>query len=281
MRNLEHTISLKKLNGSWVIVDDDYNDYLWQLLKSTQMSDEEIFASIDTLRSTTQKTQPALPQASNDLSYDRNGAIDYAHYWYDKRNPNYYDFSGIGGDCTNFVSQAFYIGGKMPMGFPDTLGVGTPGWYYLDVWHRARAWVWVDSLYDFIVNDPDNISGGPEGYEVDLNGAIRGDVIQYERTGDSIWDHSVIIVSAEDIGYGEMMYWVASHDDDVDNYPYTSFAYNDVRFIRVVGAPGGFVYLPLLINDVSTISQRTSQNPYPGPVENFEEPAPVSPYPGP
>ena len=282
MRNLEHTISLKKLNGSWVIVDDDYNDYLWRLLKSTQMSDEEIFASIDSLQSTTQEPQPSLPQDSNDLSYDRDGAIDYAHHWYDKRNPNYYDFSDIGGDCTNFVSQAFYNGGKMPMGFPDgDLDVGTPGWYYVDVLHRAKAWTWVDSLYDFIVNDPDNISGGPEGYEVDLNSAIPGDIIQYERTGDSTWDHSVIIVSEEDIGHGEMMYWVASHDDDVDNYPYTSFAYKDVRFIHVVGAPGGFVYLPLTIKDVSTSSQRADQNPYPGPVENFEEPVPILPYPGP
>lgn len=36
--------------------------------------------------------------------YNRQAAVEYAHLWAYGRNPNYYDFHGIGGDCTNVGS---------------------------------------------------------------------------------------------------------------------------------------------------------------------------------
>jgi hypothetical protein len=35
MRNLKHTIALRKVQGQWKIISDSYDDYLWRLLKST------------------------------------------------------------------------------------------------------------------------------------------------------------------------------------------------------------------------------------------------------
>ena len=35
------------------------------------------------------------------VEYNRESAVEYALQWADSRNPMYYDFSGIGGDCTN------------------------------------------------------------------------------------------------------------------------------------------------------------------------------------
>ena len=37
--------------------------------------------------------------------YDRQKAVDYALTWALDRNPKFYDFSSLGGDCTNFISQ--------------------------------------------------------------------------------------------------------------------------------------------------------------------------------
>ena len=37
--------------------------------------------------------------------YDRLHALKYAQKWALERNPLFYDFADIGGDCTNFVSQ--------------------------------------------------------------------------------------------------------------------------------------------------------------------------------
>ncbi len=42
------------------------------------------------------------------LNYDRKKAVEYAHKWALKRNPLYYNFDKLGGDCTNFISQCIY-----------------------------------------------------------------------------------------------------------------------------------------------------------------------------
>ena len=39
--------------------------------------------------------------------YDRDKVIEYAKKWAYSRNPQYYNYDGIGGDCTNFASQIF------------------------------------------------------------------------------------------------------------------------------------------------------------------------------
>jgi len=37
--------------------------------------------------------------------YDRKEALLYAEKWAMDRNPRYYNFDSVGGDCTSFVSQ--------------------------------------------------------------------------------------------------------------------------------------------------------------------------------
>ena len=48
------------------------------------------------------------------VPYDRRAAVRYAHRWAYGRNPAYYDYEEVGGDCTSFASQSLYAGiGKM------------------------------------------------------------------------------------------------------------------------------------------------------------------------
>ena len=42
--------------------------------------------------------------------YNREKAIVYAQKWAYARNPNYYNFDHVGGDCTSFISQCLYAG---------------------------------------------------------------------------------------------------------------------------------------------------------------------------
>ena len=42
--------------------------------------------------------------------YQRERAVEYARRWALDRNPLFADFSGIGGNCTNFVSQCVLAG---------------------------------------------------------------------------------------------------------------------------------------------------------------------------
>jgi hypothetical protein len=43
--------------------------------------------------------------------YDRAAAVAYARKWALSRNPAYYDYDPLGGDCTNFASQCVLAGG--------------------------------------------------------------------------------------------------------------------------------------------------------------------------
>ena len=78
------------------------------------------------------------------INYNRRLAVLYANRWAYFRNPNFYDFSDVGGDCTNFTSQCLLAGGAVMNYTPDF------GWYNVESEDRAPAWSSVKYFYDFI-----------------------------------------------------------------------------------------------------------------------------------
>ncbi|HIS96851.1 MAG TPA: amidase domain-containing protein, partial [Candidatus Scatomorpha pullistercoris] len=79
-----------------------------------------------------------------ELGYDRQRAVAYARRWAYSRNPLFYNFTGIGGDCTNFISQCL-LAGCCVMNCTPTFG-----WYYRNASDRAPAWTGVQYLYNFL-----------------------------------------------------------------------------------------------------------------------------------
>ena len=75
--------------------------------------------------------------------YSRLRAVLYARRWAFGRNPDYYSFDGIGGDCTNFVSQCLYAGSGV-MNFTPVFG-----WFYKSSSDRTASWTGVEFLYNF------------------------------------------------------------------------------------------------------------------------------------
>ena len=57
----------------------------------------------------------------NSRLYDRVSALNYAKKWTLARNPRYYNFDSVGGDCTSFVSQCIFAGSQK---------INYNGWYY-------------------------------------------------------------------------------------------------------------------------------------------------------
>ena len=115
--------------------------------------------------------------------YNRLRAVEYARRWALSRNPLFPDYTGRGGDCTNFVSQAIYAG-SCQMNFTVDFG-----WYYISPENRAPAWSGVEFMYDFLTGDPiftaENGGIGPFGYETDAMGVVEGDVVQLaDSSGD-------------------------------------------------------------------------------------------------
>ena len=72
------------------------------------------------------------------IPYDRARALEYARRWALDRNPLFFNFTGRGGDCTNFVSQCI-LAGCCVMNFTRDFG-----WYYISVDDRAPAWTGVE-----------------------------------------------------------------------------------------------------------------------------------------
>jgi len=168
------------------------------------------------------------------LPYNRERAISYARRWALDRNPLFFDFTGRGGDCTDFVSQCILAGCCVMNYTPDF------GWYYISVEDRAPAWTGVEFFYDFITGASDfaaeNGGTGPYGYEVPRRGmngvpaVVPGDVVQLaDAEGD--FYHTLFITDVE----GSEIF-VAAHSDDALDRRLSTYNYASSRFIHIVGA---------------------------------------------
>ena len=116
--------------------------------------------------------------------YDRQKAVEYARRWAMDRNPEYYDYTNIGGDCTNFASQVLYAGYGQ-MNFKPTFG-----WYYIDANRKSPSWTGVNELYNFLIT---NRGPGPKAVEVSIEEIQPGDLVQFDFDGDGRFDHTPVI----------------------------------------------------------------------------------------
>jgi hypothetical protein len=154
-----------------------------------------------------------------EIPYDRNAATAYARRWALERNPAYYNFDGIGGDCTNFASQSIYAGARI-MNYTPVMG-----WYYRSSYDRTPSWSGVEYLYNFLVN---NKSVGPYGHVVSEHEAMPGDIVQLGTSAGHFYHSPVILATSPAI-------LIAAHTDDSLNRPLSSYQYDQARFIHIDG----------------------------------------------
>lgn len=150
--------------------------------------------------------------------YDRQKAIDYAHKWAFSRNPKYYNYDNIGGDCTNFISQCIYAGSNI-MNYSRVYG-----WYYNNSNDKSASWTGVEFLYNFLIN---NKGVGPFGIVTD-NIEI-GDIVQLSFDGKK-FTHSLIIVGLENEKILVSAHSFDSYGRDINSYPY-----KNIRFVHIQG----------------------------------------------
>lgn len=204
---IRHSIQLVKVDGKWLIRRDWYYDPL---------DEDSAYIDATPAEGIVPETAPAIstPQTEEETKtkkkgkYDREGAVAYAdkyagaawgsgnNYEY---NPKYRDYNGIGGDCTNFVSQVLHEGGGLPMD---------------NVWHfngkdSSTAWAQAPALFNYLI-----YSGKgkliTKGYYLDLikptdqhpQGVIRslekGDLICYEEKGEIV--HFGVVTGFDSMG---------------------------------------------------------------------------------
>lgn len=160
------------------------------------------------------------------LPYRRDEAAAYARYWAYGRNPAFYDYENIGGDCTNFASQCIYAGTGVMNDTP------TFGWYYINADNKAPAWTGVEYLHNFLART--ELSPGPVCVVTqDMTIAEPGDVIQLIFKGD-VFQHSPVVLSND--GSGEAAgIKIAAHSYDAKDRPLDTYEYQRYRVLHILG----------------------------------------------
>lgn len=163
----------------------------------------------------------------NIIPYDRETAVAYAHKWAYSRNPDFYDYEEIGGDCTNFASQCLYAGTGV-MNFTPVYG-----WFYINANQKAPAWTGVEYFRNFITREGE--SAGPFGVETKLDSLQPGDFIQLRFGNKEVFGHTPIVVA---IGKppSPANTLLAAHTYDADYRPLDTYFYQDIRYLHILGA---------------------------------------------
>jgi len=154
------------------------------------------------------------------IPYHREKAAEYAHMWAYSRNPAFYDFSNLGGNCTNFVSQCLTAGG-MPYNYNYL------GWFFKNLKNRSPSFTGAPYLYNFLVQTQKR--RGPFAQEIEVIHAQIGDIIQLTFDGVK-FSHSMIVIKA---GADPL---VAANSYDVYGKPLSEYYYYNSRALHILGA---------------------------------------------
>jgi hypothetical protein len=152
--------------------------------------------------------------------YNRENALAYARKYAFSQNSFFANFAGIGGNCTNFVSQCIYAG-SCEMNYRPTFG-----WYFISLDNRSPSWTGVEYFYNFII---ENADVGPFGRVATSDELEIGDVIQLGRDGEGYY-HTLLVVGfdGEDI-------LVAAQTDNAFARPLSTYTNDYARFIKILG----------------------------------------------
>ena len=153
--------------------------------------------------------------------YDRSKAKAYMDSYAMTSNPAYYDYSRLGGDCTNFASQVICAGSNNTMN--EKL------WYYTASNKKSPSWTGVDYLYNFLKSNKDTGAFGIAVDESNISLADVGDLIQISFDGES-FEHSVVVYRKD----GSRIY-VASHTHNRLDYALDNYECEKIRLIHILG----------------------------------------------
>ncbi|MDD4715741.1 MAG: amidase domain-containing protein [Oscillospiraceae bacterium] len=174
--------------------------------------------------------RPACPPA---FPYNRNAAVAYAHKWAYQRNPAYYNYDKLGGDCTNFASQCVFAGSGVMNSTP------VYGWFYFNSNQKAPAWTGVPYFYNFMTRAKYSFlprgkcSPGPFGVESGMEDVLPGDLVQLNFNGEEFGHTPVIVSIGNPPSLANIL--VAAHTYDADNKPLAAYDVLSMRFIHILG----------------------------------------------
>lgn len=217
---LKHSVGLTYKDDKWLISRDWYTDCFDDALDSYSGI---YIGSSDTAFSDNEEASNTFIGESIASKYNRQQAVEYADKYYTKYNSKYKDYNGIGGDCTNYVSQC--IGDKEEGGglaFDRTWFCTYPKYSKAE---GSRAFVNADAFKAYLVYSGrgrvikrgtfSEITKPTEDNPIGIVEKIQiGDLICYEKKGQI--DHFSIVTAKDSKGYP----MINSHTTDRYHVPF-------------------------------------------------------------
>lgn len=157
--------------------------------------------------------------------YDRSAAVRYAHRWAYGRNPAFYDYEELGGDCTNFASQCVFAGCGIMNFTPDF------GWYYIDANQKSPSWTGVPYLWNFLTRKEPSV--GPIALPCDLEDLRPGDLVQLSFSGEGFQHTPVVVRVSYPVTLESVL--IAAHSYDADDRPLSTYEFQNIRFLHILG----------------------------------------------
>lgn len=154
--------------------------------------------------------------------YNRLAVVEYARKWAFSRNPKYYNFDSVGGDCTSFASQCIYAGSQK-MNYIKEIG-----WYYINGNNKSASWSGVEYLHQFLVS---NQGIGPQAVETAQNKIEIGDIAQLSFDGEQ-FGHTLVIVKIEN-KFTLQGIKIASHTLDSLDKSISEYNFQKIRWIHI------------------------------------------------
>ncbi|HEY3366086.1 MAG TPA: amidase domain-containing protein [Symbiobacteriaceae bacterium] len=186
-----HIVELKRVDNRWLIGMEWYTDPLGDDTEIPDVTPALIPAPLPAPTSTS--TAPAAAPGG----YNREGAVTYADMYCGlatgcgnnrRYNPKYRDYNGVGGDCTNYVSQALRDGGKLNVAIHTRVSNLAGSLQY-----SGRGRVVAKAPFQTLWKQA---AARPEGFRSQLS---RGDLVAYQEKGQL--EHFAIVTGFDSHGY--------------------------------------------------------------------------------
>ncbi|MDD4378280.1 MAG: amidase domain-containing protein [Eubacteriales bacterium] len=220
---IRHTVGLVNKDDKWLLSKDWYTDFL-----------QEALHSYDGIHIGTEgiKDIPASNIETQAKKYDREKAVQYADKYCGiawgsgnnfKYNSKYQDYNGIGGDCTNYVSQC--IGDKEEGGGIPFDRTWFASYTKYGKAQGSKAFVNADAFWNYILYSGKGrlikkgtykqLTKPTEEHPIGIIEKIEiGDLLCYEKKGKI--DHFSIITAKDSKGYP----MINSHTNDRYHVPF-------------------------------------------------------------
>ncbi|MFJ7941984.1 amidase domain-containing protein [Peribacillus sp. NPDC096622] len=202
-----------------------------EFLNALEVQKEKTIGDIEAEIEVEEEKQEGIPELefSTYSTYSVSKAKAYAKKWYNSRNS--YQYQSQNNDCTNFVSQILFAGGKSkkkPSPVPASTS-NTKYWYsYMNdsgkvpTFKKSTSWINVSDFYAFWSKTQSTKSSTSK--KTLISYADVGDVIQFKKDEATRYSHSMFVYEKSN---GTL--YLSGH---TSNYLKRNFKKIDTRWVK-------------------------------------------------